>query len=125
MANDAFYTQLVQEITPLIEEYGTTYQARGREEYDPVAMESKATAQRSIRGVKGNSFEASELGSDVGGRNKGGSNVLGHDTLYVLPDAQLTMQDEVEVDGVWYSCERLEAIKPGNVTVLYVVTLVN
>lgn len=123
MSNDAFYNELIQEVLPLLKEYGTTYSVRGVTPYDPSTMTGGESSTRTVKGLDTNGFISSELGSDVGGANRGGAFILGHHTLIVEPSADLKQTDQIQVDGTWHNCNRLQAIKPGNIVVMYLVTI--
>lgn len=123
MANDAFYQEIIEEVVPLLEEYGTTYKVKSKGGYDPDTRETSAPSERTVKGVRANAFVASELGSDVGGMNRGGAFIIGHNSLLIEPSANILPTDEIYVDGQWQSCNRTEKVQPGNVVVLYVVTI--
>ncbi|QIW90750.1 UNVERIFIED_ORG: hypothetical protein GCAPEGMB_00431 [Vibrio phage V07] len=123
MADDAFYQKIIEKVVPVIERFGTSYKVRSKGEYDPDKMETSAPSERTVKGVRANSFVASELGSDVGGMNRGGAFIIGHNSLLIEPSANILPTDEIEVDGEWQSCNRAEKVQPGNVVILYVVTI--
>ncbi|QEA10932.1 hypothetical protein [Vibrio phage vB_VpS_CA8] len=123
MSDDAFYNTIIEKVVPIIERFGTSYKVRSKGVYDPDTMETSEPTERTVKGVRANGFTASELGSDVGGMNRGGAFIIGHNSLLIEPSANILPTDEVEVDGQWQSCNRTEKVQPGNIVVLYVVTI--
>ena len=123
MSSDAFYQEIVQEVLPLLADYGATFEIRSKGTYDPATRKTTVPESRFAQGVVTNGYVAAELGSDVGGANKGGQFIVGHRTLILEPDANLVETDEVNVDGIWMDCTRMETLKPGNIVVMYTVTI--
>ncbi len=121
-ASDEFYLELIQEIIPVIEEFGTAYQVRSVSSgvLNPDTLTAgPAGAPREVLGLVDTAQSQFNLASQIYAVGESSAIKIGRKSLILLPDANPTTSEEILVDGKWFSLGKVEPIKPADVVVLY------
>ena len=113
--SDAFYLEIAAEVKETLEEYGTTYQVRGPGVYDPDKLERVPVAPRTVSGIVADQKSTLKMVSSA-------SDVtwVGTKNLILSAEANPKPEEEVLVDGKWYSLQSVQALKPADIVVVYI-----
>lgn len=117
-ASDAFYNGIIAKIGPVFAKLGTSYAVRSPAQFNEETLASTPGNTRSVTGIVADQQTTRELGGQAW-RNMDSGEWVATKTLILLPDAKPQPKEEVQVDGKWYSLDKLVPIKPADVTVIY------
>lgn len=124
-ASDDFYLELIEEIVPIIEEFGTEYQVRPvAGQFDPSTLKAGAPgASRIVKGLVDTAQSQFNLASQIYAVTASAAIKLGKKSLILLPDANPKTNEEINVDGQWFNLGKVEPVKPADVVVLYMLDI--
>lgn len=118
-ASDAFYEGIIAKIRPVFAKLGTTYNVRSPAQFNEETLASVPGNTRNVVGIVADQQTTRELSSQAW-RGMDSGEWVGTKNLILLPDAKPQPKEEVQVDGKWYSLDKLVPIKPADVTVIYI-----
>jgi hypothetical protein len=118
-ASDSFYLEILEEVNNVLNELGTTYQVRGNSTYDSDTLTTTNTPPREVVGL----VASQEMVHSIAGI----SLILPTERAYWIGKKSLLLsasslpqaEEEVLVDGKWFPLNKVETIKPADVTVLF------
>lgn len=113
-ASDAFYIELRDEtVIPLLEEFGTVYTVRAKGTYN--AGEVVEGATRTVKGVVADQNELASIDPSTGS-----ASWVGKKNLLLDPNVAFLPDEEIQVNGKWYPSSDVNELKPGDITVMYI-----
>ncbi|USL90038.1 hypothetical protein [Vibrio phage vB_VpaS_CHI] len=118
-ASDAFYNGIIAKIAPVFTKLGTTYNVRSPAQFNEDTLSKTPGNTRSVTGVVADQQTALELGALAGASVEW----VATKTLILTADAKPQPKEEVQVDGKWYSLDKLMPVKPADVTVVYMLDI--
>lgn len=120
-ASDDFYNDLLPEVNQTLLDFGTYYTVRTRSTYDPDTLGTVPGTTRSALGLVADQSTAVQ-GDSRSSRSEATSRI-GLKSLLLAADSDPKPEEEVEVDGVWFSLEKIDTVKPAEVVMLYTLDL--
>jgi hypothetical protein len=110
-----FYAETKAEVSALLSELGKLFDVRSKGVYDETTMTFGAPKTRRIYGVVADSSLATSFAGVAVDKDMQGKRV-------VLLDASLNPKatDEINVDGRFFSLEKIQEVKPADVVLLYI-----
>lgn len=121
--SDAFYIELRDEATSVLLELGTSYLCRSHVVYDPFNPATEEGDNRDVYGIAADQDLSKAFVSGVGQTAEASANWTAKKTLILTADAAPLPQEEVYVDGIWHSFEKVQAIKPADIVVIYMLDI--
>lgn len=123
--SDSFYIKIRDKVTGVIQKYGTSYQVRtAGGEYDPSTMTTGSPgAPRSVVGIVADQEFVYNLGSQIYPVSGASAASIGKKNLILTSTANPVLNEEVLVDGKWYSLVKAKPIKPADIVVIYILDL--
>lgn len=125
MSSDAFYKELLPEITAALNDYGKAYQVRSKGLMNEETRLVAPGVTRSVQGLVSDGSIVSNIGSV--GQNSGleANRVqwVGKKVILLAPNLKPNKTDEINVDGVWLSLSKIVELKPANIVLLYILDL--
>lgn len=118
-ASDAFYSDIVNEIAPLYEDYGMQFTVRAPGVYDEATMTTAPGVTRQVWGLVSDGQTINNLASQIFAVGEMSLNWLTKKTVMLRADSAPKPHEEIMVDGQWLSLGRIKPLKPANVVVLY------
>lgn len=114
-----FYSDLVAEtVIPLLEEFGTSFTVRTPQTYDPATADvSGDQTTRTVTGIVDKNFNIRQIFAESSG------SWLSTKMLILSPLANILPNEEIQVDGLWTSCENIETLKPADTVLLYMLDI--
>lgn len=117
-ASDAFYNELLPEIIGAISEFGTEYDIRGPGVYDEDTMTRTPPTSRKVKGLVSDQRIATSLSGTMASSDAV-SPWVATKTLILDPNAAPKDEEEIQVDGQWFSLSKIAPVKPADITLLY------
>ncbi|ANO57512.1 hypothetical protein [Vibrio phage vB_VhaS-tm] len=114
-ASDAFYNGIIAKIAPVFAKLGTSFAVRSPAQLNEETLSKTPGQTRSVVGVVADQQTALELGAFAGETVEWKATK----TLILPSDAKPQPKEEVQVDGKWYSLDKVMPVKPADVTVIY------
>lgn len=116
----SFYQDIQREVSALLLELGKPFEVRSKGAYNETTMSYAAPTIRSVQGIVSdsslrNTISGLSMGALAVDKDTRGSKVI-------LFDASLAPKttDEVNVDGNFFSLEKIQEVKPSDVVLLYI-----
>lgn len=118
--SDSFYQELIPEIDGIIDELGTTYTLETPGEYNEDTMRNDPPATRPADGlVADQSVAISVAGSGL----SSDATWMGRKMLILKSNTNPRPTESVLIDGLSYPLSKVVAIKPADVTVVYLLDI--
>lgn len=120
--SDAFYIEVRDEATAVIKEFGTNYNIRKTGgTFDPATLTTGPKgATRSVTGLVADGQFAFNLYSQIYAVSETSAMWIGKRNLLLTFDAAPAIDEEIQVDGVWFNLGRIEPVKPAEIVVIYI-----
>lgn len=120
--SDQFYLDLIEEINPIIDEFGTTYTIHTPGTYDEATLTTSAPTTRTAVGLVADSQTLNGLGlsSPSDAQTLQWTNTR---NLLLQASANIQPGESVTVDGKVHELNNAQTIKPANIVVLYILDL--
>ena len=119
--SDPFYQEIRVEVGSVLDELGADFTIRERGTYDSDTLETAPANTRIVAGVVADQELAHSLASS------GGAAVdlawIGKKMLLLKADADPKSTEDIFVAGRWYSMDKIKAVKPADIIVLYMLDL--
>lgn len=119
--SDAFYNELLVDVNEVINEYGKSFQVRSAGGFDTQTLETAQGLTRTVMGIVADSSLTHTLSTVV--QRDQPIDWLNKKMLILASTLKPLKGDEINVDGVWLSLSKIQAIKPANVALLYMLEL--
>ncbi|CAM0069691.1 hypothetical protein VPHK251G3_0018 [Vibrio phage K251 g3] len=117
-ASDAFYNGIVAKIAPIFDKLGTTFAVRAPARFNAETLTNTLGAPRNTVGVVADQQTTQELTGQAW-RGMDSGEWVAAKTLILPASANPQPDEEIQVDGKWYSLSKVKAIKPADVTIVY------
>lgn len=112
-ASDSFYIEIRDEVDTIIAELGTTFTVRKPGEYNPEQLETGPGSSRTVEGLIADQQIVAQITGDQG------SDWIGRKTLIMKANVDPKTDEEIQVDGDWFSFSKVVSIKPADIVVVY------
>lgn len=117
--SDQFYEELLTDVNDTILQFGKEYQVRAKGEYNNTTLSVTQGATRKVLGL----VSDSSILNNIGSNGTDSKEWIGKKVLLLVATLNPKKTDEINVDGRWYSLNKIEQIKPANVTLLYILDI--
>lgn len=120
MANsDSFYEEIVLEVNDVLDELGTTYVISTPGNYNDALMGNLPSTERNVVGLVGDQSIAISVASMAGSGLSADASWMSTKVLILKADSLPVPTESVIVEGVSFPLTKLIAIKPADITVVY------
>jgi len=111
-ASDAFYQGVIADIAPVFTALGRAFTVRGKATPSPATLTTTPGQGRSVTGIVADQQTARSMALGVVSWEATKTLILSH-------DANPQPGETIEVDGRWFEMDKLVAIKPADIVVVY------
>ncbi|QQM14074.1 hypothetical protein pVco14_024 [Vibrio phage pVco-14] len=117
-ASDAFYNGIIAKIAPVFEKLGTSFAVRAPAQFNEETLSKTPGQTRSVAGIVADQQTTLELTGQAW-RGMDGGEWVATKSLILPANAKPLPSEEIQVDGKWFSLSKVVAVKPADVTVIY------
>lgn len=121
--SDQFYFDLLVDVDPLFEEFGTQYTVYTPGVYDPDSLSTGPATTRQVFGLVADQHVVATVSRGAATVGDPNPAYIGLKNLILRRDANPVTGEEVEVDGKRFSLDKLEPIKPAEIVVIYILDI--
>lgn len=114
-----FYTELQQEVNVLLAELGKPFTVRSKGVYNQETLTYGAPKTRTVQGLVSDSSMLSNLGS-LGQTDAMTAQWQGKRVLLLSASLNPKAGEDINVDGRYFSFEKIQELKPANTVLLYI-----
>jgi len=111
--SDAFYQEIATEVDGVLVELGTSYSVRGPAVYDETTLTRGKGSSRTVIGLVAEQAVAANMLGDAM------STWTARKSLILQASSLPQPEEEVLVDGNWFSLSEVKPIRPADITVVY------
>ena len=122
-ASDQLYLELRADIDEVINELGTSYTVRAESSYDATAGSVTDGATRTVDGLVADASFTRGLAGALGNTSQDQPTWIGRKNLILKGTSNLLPNEEVYVDGKWWSLTKADPVKPADIVVIYVLDI--
>lgn len=117
-ASDATYLAIVEDVNDALDALGTTYTVRAKGTYDSATLSTSPGAERTVTGLVADA----ELMSGFAGALLPAESLawVAKRALLLSPAANPQSGESIQVDGRWFSMDKIKTLKPADITLLYI-----
>lgn len=115
----SFYQELQQEVNALLSEFGKSFTVRSKGLYDEATLSYGAPKTRTVQGLVSDSSMLSNLGA-LSGSEAASSQWQGKRVLLLSASLNPKAGEDINVDGRYFSFEKIQEVKPANTVLLYI-----